>query len=667
MGRSAARSRIPETGAPAVGSHEATTPPPLEILPKRARRIRHRIKNLPFLVERRSRPSTPLVRWQLHDAAGMAPELAVLERTGECGAAGVFSARKLAAALWHLHVVEVVDGRLGGSGPRLGFEPNSRQLHSLKVASHDRTDLHASISYEHVGPTSPSVNVTLRTLEESSTHLGYALEKATKWDDEFVRSTMAVHQNHGQLKVFKDRRKTASAISFLQAELEQAHYCINRLENEKQTTKKKVDHIMRKLVEEKASWKSKEHHKVRNAIESIKYDRDRERKRHKRIEIMNSELVNELAQAKLSANQHLQDYEKERKAREHIEEVCEELVKQMGDDKVEIETLTKESMKIREELEEERRMLQMAEVWREERVHLKLVDAKITLEEKHAELNKLQADLDTFLRMHSGTNADVSVLKEAEMLRDAVSLMKFNAVEFHYQPPPSSGDIFSVFEELQPGEETNAKGIEQCSGYKPASTHACNTHSASPDTDIFLEDPMNIYASGTLDGDKDTENDRLEIMSYGEGQGSCTSPGSDPSANGIHEESHASASGSSEVCSRTTRQSRNKMLSIGKLWRSSFVSNSNNKKTQVETNRKILNARMLNATLSPDMDSGEVDPSSPSVGMQRSCDSTNSCISRGMQGCSDLPGETKDHSLKKKLLEARVKSPRFQLRHVLKH
>lgn len=130
MGRSAARSRIPEIGAPAVGSHKATTPPPPEILPKRARRIRHRIKNLPFLVERRCGPATPLARWKLHDAARMAPEPAFLERTGDCGTAAVFSARKLAATLWHLHVVEVVGGRLGGSGPRLGFEVGLLYLHS---------------------------------------------------------------------------------------------------------------------------------------------------------------------------------------------------------------------------------------------------------------------------------------------------------------------------------------------------------------------------------------------------------------------------------------------------------------------------------------------------------------------------------------------------------
>lgn len=195
----------------------------------------------------------------------------------------------------------------------------------------------------------------------------------------------------------------------------------------------------------------------------------------------------------------------------------------MGDDKVEVEPLKKESVKIREELEEERRMLQMAEVWQEERVQLKLVDAKIALEEKYAELNKLQAVLDTFLRIHSGTTADVSVLKEAEAPRGAVSLVKFHDMEFHYQPPPSSGGIFSVFEELQLVEETNAMAIEQCSGCKPA-CHACNIRSARPDTDIFLEYPMNRYANGTLDGDYDSEDDSLETMSYGEGQGSCTSP-----------------------------------------------------------------------------------------------------------------------------------------------
>ncbi|XP_074556112.1 uncharacterized protein LOC141811928 [Curcuma longa] len=595
MAGSASRSRIPEAGA-------STTAAPPEIPPK----IRHRIKNLPFSVGRRSGAATPLARWKFNEAKAMTLELAVLEGAGERtsgGSAAVFSARKLAAALWHLRAAEV--GALGGSGARLGFEPKSRQLHSLNVGSHDRAGLLASTSNEFVlRPTSPSPNITLQKLD--------ALEKATKWDE--------AHQNHGQLKLFKYQLNSTPAIYSLRAELEQAHYCINKLENEKECAKKKVDHIMKKLAEEKASWQSKEHQKVRNIIESVKYDLGKEKERHRRIEAINSTLVDELAKAKLSANQFLQDCEKERKAREHVEKVCEELAKAIGDDKVEVESLKKESVKICEELEEERRMLQMAEVWREERVQLKLVDAKITLEEKYAELNKLQADLDTFLRIHSGTIADVSVLKETEALRGAVSLVKFNDIEFDCRPP----------------QDIDAN-----------------------------KDPMNRYANGTLDGDNDSEDDRLEGMSCGEEQGSCTSPGSDPSAIDIHEERQASVSASSEVYSRTTGQSKKKISSIGKLWRSSFMSNSNSKEAPVESiDRKILDRTMLN--------SGEVDPSSPSVGMQRSCDSINSCISLGThelprtQGSPELQSETKDRRGKKQLLEARKENQRFQLRHVLK-
>ena len=130
---------------------------------------------------------------------------------------------------------------------------------------------------------------------------------------------------------------------------------------------------------------------------------------------MNSKLVNELADAKCTAKRYIQDYDKERKARELIEEVCDELAKEIGEDKAEVEALKRESMKLREELEDERKMLQMAEVWREERVQMKLVDAKVALENKYSQMNKLVAELETFLRSSSAT-PDVKEMIEAEVL-----------------------------------------------------------------------------------------------------------------------------------------------------------------------------------------------------------------------------------------------------------
>lgn len=77
------------------------------------------------------------------------------------------------------------------------------------------------------------------------------------------------------------------------------------------------------------------------------------------------------------------------------------LLRKLGEDKAEVEAFKRESMKLREEVEEERKMLQMAEVWREERVQMKLIDAKVTLEEKYAQMNKLVADLEAYLSSRS--------------------------------------------------------------------------------------------------------------------------------------------------------------------------------------------------------------------------------------------------------------------------
>ncbi|BFG29518.1 hypothetical protein CerSpe_157920 [Prunus speciosa] len=106
-------------------------------------------------------------------------------------------------------------------------------------------------------------------------------------------------------------------------------------------------------------------------------------------------------------------------------------------------------MKLREEVERERKMLQMAEVWREERVQMKLVDAKVAVEEKYSLMNKLVVDLEKFLRSRSAT-PDVNIQ---------------DVKDVSYKPP--NPDIFSVFEEVNFG-EPNEREIEQCVAYSPA-------------------------------------------------------------------------------------------------------------------------------------------------------------------------------------------------------
>ncbi|KAL7597165.1 protein BRANCHLESS TRICHOME [Lactuca sativa] len=100
---------------------------------------------------------------------------------------------------------------------------------------------------------------------------------------------------------------------------------------------------------------------ARAQIMELKVHLENERKARKKAESINKKLTKEL------------------KGKEALEKVCEELAAEVSCSKAEISRL-----KI--DMEEERKMLRVAEVLREERVQMKLSDAKIMLEERISEL-----------------------------------------------------------------------------------------------------------------------------------------------------------------------------------------------------------------------------------------------------------------------------------------
>lgn len=104
---------------------------------------------------------------------------------------------------------------------------------------------------------------------------------------------------------------------------------------------------------------------ARAQMMELKSELEFERKVRKKVESMNRKLVRELTE--------------ERKGREALERVCQELAKEISSDKAGMD-------KLKKEMEKERKMLRMAEVLREERVQMKLSEAKILLEETLLEL-----------------------------------------------------------------------------------------------------------------------------------------------------------------------------------------------------------------------------------------------------------------------------------------
>ncbi|KAG9453119.1 hypothetical protein H6P81_006023 [Aristolochia fimbriata] len=122
---------------------------------------------------------------------------------------------------------------------------------------------------------------------------------------------------------------------------------------------------------------------ARARIEDLKAEVDFERKLRKKAESLNKRLAKEVGE--------------ERKARAAMKRACGELANEIAADKAEIERMKKE-------MEEERKMLRLAQVWREERVQMKLTEAKLVMEEKIALLSKGYKKEDIHLLDHQTTH-----------------------------------------------------------------------------------------------------------------------------------------------------------------------------------------------------------------------------------------------------------------------
>ncbi|KAI3717896.1 hypothetical protein L1987_69807 [Smallanthus sonchifolius] len=628
--------------------------------------VRLKRDGVPAVGKRGSRPETPLLRWKFGEGKEGDEE----EKDGEVESekqsdsgrkmrrgrdVAAVSARKLAAGIWRLQLPDV-RGTGGGelcNVPKnngVGFQPAIDHSGIHSPARHNRKSFDSRLKDVPQSPNSVtgSRNKFLHKLEPTFHFSNSAMEGATKWDPCSWKALEDVKRIYSESKNLEEQVGVMSMVSVLESELETARARIHDLETERRASKKKLEQFLKKLNEERAVWRSREHEKIRAVIDDIKSELNRERKNRQRMEIVNSKLVNELGDAKLSAKRYMLDYEKERKARELTEEVCDELAKEIGEDKAEVEALKRESMKMREEVDDERRMLQMAEVWREERVQMKLVDAKVTLEEKYSQMNKLIEDLETFLSSKK-SNLDVEEIKRAEMLKQCANSVNIQEIsDFKYEPA-NPDDIYSVLEEVNFG-EMNAKDI-----------HHFDKNGGMVDDDD--------------DEDDDDEDDESgwETVSHVKDEGSNYSPnGSDPSVTKSTRRDWEVNNGTpiteiNEVRLVPNNKVPKKGSSISRLWRSSYSNNGENCKiiSMEGLNERLSSgSHVSNGTqLSPDRSSG-VSASewscSPGSG-------SNPHITKGMKGCIEWPrGVMQKNSLKAKLLEARIESQKVQLRQVLK-
>ncbi|KAK4272702.1 hypothetical protein QN277_021220 [Acacia crassicarpa] len=406
-----------------------------------------------ILVRKRGGSSTPVPTWKLMNSRSPASAMRALEspkyppsQTGSKAKQAPVSARKLAATLWEMNEIPSPSVIQGSDDRRLKKELKAREklaarsMHSGSLPPHLSDPSHSPVSERmdrsgtgsrhrrtpsisqrlrltdhQVGPLDSLSNASLMEVETRSraqTPTSSTIGVKTRLKD----VSNALTTSKELLKIInrmwgnEDRPSSSmSLISALHTELERARLQVNQLIQEQRSDKNELNYLMKCFAEEKAAWKSKEKEIIETAIESVAGELDVERKLRRRFESLNKKLGRELAETKASLLKVVKQLESEKRAREIFEQVCDELARDVGEDRSELDKM--ESAKVCEEVEEEREIMQLADMLREERAQAKLSEAKYQLEEKNAAVNKLRNQLEAFMgnkqvreKWHSSTH-----------------------------------------------------------------------------------------------------------------------------------------------------------------------------------------------------------------------------------------------------------------------
>lgn len=527
-------------------------------------------------------------------------------------------------------------------------------------------------------------------------------DEATPMDG--FTSSSELFRVYSRMKVLEEQQTAnMSLVQTLRSELDMAHARVQELEFAERTSRREIKHLLRKFAEQKALWRSREQERIQAAVHVEKEELDSERKAKRRIEVFNRKLARELADAKRDIMELMQELEKERKSRQVMEDVCDELAREIGEDKAQTEELRRKYSMDREDLEEERRMLQMADILREERVQMKLETARLFLEEKHMALEKLRSELEDFLYGKGSRSDDNSVhVQQAELLRNAVSCIRVKGItELRAQPLASDGGI-SGDEDLHSidinNEGLDVRSTRDClpsTSRHDSASSILNPPALTPELQDISTSPTqtssyakaNIVANERKKGEEDEEwgsssghvNNGEEASSGshresedGEERFSDSHGGNKELSRGEGDEMSSQSEmdledddGSKVVItarSGTERKLKRADTFSGCHWSSSpgegEFCNKNPTKTRFSTPAKYWSSpeqSVLQGACLPFKH-----------GVRSTPEKCNPHIARGIKGFIEWPKGIRQNSLKARLLEAKVESQKSQLKHLLK-
>lgn len=341
-----------------------------------------------------SRSCTPVPTWKMTPLRSAVDSPRYSQKSNGGGRSGPVSARRLAATLWEMNEIPTptMSENLGDK------KKNKNQLLLKKEKSRSSVPSHLS-DPSH----SPISEIETRSRVQTPTGSVAGVRNRLKDVSNALTTSKELLKILNRVWASTDQPSSSMPlVSALHAELERARLQVNQLIQEQRSDQNEISYLMKCFAEEKAAWKNKERQAVEAAIDTIAGELEVERKLRRRFESLNKKLGKELAETKTSFMKAVKELESEKRAREIVEHVCDELARNVGEDKAVVEELKRDAVKVREEVEKEREMLHLADMLREERVQMKLSEAKHQFEEKNTAVDKLRKQLEAFLGRKRG-------------------------------------------------------------------------------------------------------------------------------------------------------------------------------------------------------------------------------------------------------------------------
>lgn len=337
------------------------------------------------------------------------------------------SARKLAATLWELDhynfPVKMHQG-VGGSNSR-PRRHRQQQQHDPSPSSPDQPESAGSLrrhvaaslmqhqrsvqrsraiqpvlpaSYEssmEVTPYNPAVTPTSSVdLNGGNGETSYSLKTSTELLKVLNRIWSLEEQHASNIALVRALKK----------ELDHARGKIKELVRDQQADRHEMDVLMKQIAEDKLDRKSKEHDRVNAAIQSVRDELEDERKLRRRSESLHRKLAKDLYEVKSSLSNALKDLDRERKSRKLLEDLCDEFALGIRDYEQEVHGLKQKSEKNWvDRADRDRSILHISESWLDERIQMKQ-ESQIGIGEKKSIVDKFTAEIEAYLRSKHDNN-----------------------------------------------------------------------------------------------------------------------------------------------------------------------------------------------------------------------------------------------------------------------